>query len=161
MMYPRDAAHRPFYTSVFSRHRLKRLCTEFCCPAKGRHLIIRLTVSVTTCIVHLWFHFRSRQPGAPAYEPVPSPPTQQQDDLTGGFVRPLAVLLSLAVSLTAQTASVEGVVVNHVTGQPLSDVHVRVLTGDVATVSVERVYGAMSDSTGHFCAARDRSHATP
>ena len=65
-------------------------------------------------------------------------------------MRPIVVLLLLAVSLAAQTASVEGVVVNQATGQPLSDVHVRVLTGDVATVTVERVYGAMSDRAGHF-----------
>src|ERR1017187_5320286 len=68
----------------------------------------------------------------------------------GGFVRPIVVLLLLAASLAAQTASVEGVVVNQATGQPQSDVHVRVLTGDVATVTVERVYGAMSDRAGHF-----------
>jgi len=65
-------------------------------------------------------------------------------------VRPIGVLWLLAASLAAQTASVEGVVVNQATGQPMGDVHVRVLTGDVATVSVERVYGAMSDRTGHF-----------
>ena len=65
-------------------------------------------------------------------------------------MRPIVVLLLLAASLAAQTASVEGVVVNQATGQPLSDVHVRVLTGDVATVTVERVYGAMSDRAGHF-----------
>ncbi len=62
----------------------------------------------------------------------------------------LIAFLSLTGALAAQTASVEGVVVNHLTGQPLSDVHVRVLTGDIATVSVERVYGATSDRTGHF-----------
>src|ERR1039458_9251267 len=67
-----------------------------------------------------------------------------------GFVRPIVVLLLLAASLAAQTASVEGVVVNQATGQPLSDVHVRVLTGDVATVTVERVYGAITDRAGHF-----------
>lgn len=65
-------------------------------------------------------------------------------------MRPILVLLLLAASLAAQTASVEGVVVNQATGQPLSDVHVRVLTGDVATITVERVYGAMSDRAGHF-----------
>jgi len=65
-------------------------------------------------------------------------------------VRPIVVLFLLAASLAAQTASVEGVVLNQSTGQPLSDVHVRVLTGDVATLSVERVYGAMSDRAGHF-----------
>lgn len=65
-------------------------------------------------------------------------------------MKSVIVFLSLAASLTAQTATVEGVVVNHVTGQPLSDVHVRVLTGDVATISVERVYGAMSDRAGRF-----------
>jgi hypothetical protein len=65
-------------------------------------------------------------------------------------VRPIVVLLLLAASLAAQTASVEGVVLNQATGQPLSDVHVRVLTGDVATLSVERVYGAISDRAGHF-----------
>ena len=65
-------------------------------------------------------------------------------------MRPIVVLLLLAASLAAQTASVEGVVVNQTTGQPLSDVHVRVLTGDVATVTVERVYGAITDRAGHF-----------
>ena len=68
-------------------------------------------------------------------------------------MRPIVVALFaalLAPSLSAQTTGVEGVVVNQVTGQTLSDVHVRVLTGDVATLTVERVYGAMSDRAGHF-----------
>ena len=56
----------------------------------------------------------------------------------------------VAASLAAQTAAVEGVVVNQATGQPLSDVHVRVLTGDVASLIVERVYGAVTDRAGHF-----------
>jgi hypothetical protein len=42
------------------------------------------------------------------------------------------------------------VVVDQTTGKPLSDVHLRVLTGDVATLTVERVYGAMTDRAGHF-----------
>ena len=65
-------------------------------------------------------------------------------------MRPLVVLLLLAGSLAAQTASVEGVVVDQTTGKPLSDVHLRVLTGDVGTLTVERVYGAMTDRAGHF-----------
>ncbi|HUA59995.1 MAG TPA: carboxypeptidase-like regulatory domain-containing protein [Verrucomicrobiae bacterium] len=68
-------------------------------------------------------------------------------------MRPIVVALLAAfpvTSLAAQTAGVEGVVVNKVTGQPLSDVHLRVLTGDVATLTVERVYGAMTDRAGHF-----------
>jgi len=65
-------------------------------------------------------------------------------------VKLIAALLLLAASLAAQTASVEGIVVDQATGQPLSGVHVRVLTGDVASVTVERVYGAISDRAGHF-----------
>ncbi len=65
-------------------------------------------------------------------------------------MKSLVALLSLTASLAAQTAIVECVVVNQTTRQPLSDVHIRVLTGDVATVSVERVYGAISDRAGHF-----------
>jgi Carboxypeptidase regulatory-like domain len=65
-------------------------------------------------------------------------------------MKPLVLLSFLAASLAGQTASVEGVVVNQSTGQPLSGAHVRVLTGDVATVTVERVYGAISDAAGHF-----------
>jgi hypothetical protein len=65
-------------------------------------------------------------------------------------VRLLLILLLLAASLAAQTASVEGIVVDQATGKPLSDVHLRVLTGDVATLTVERVYGAMTDRAGHF-----------
>ena len=65
-------------------------------------------------------------------------------------MRPIVVMLMLAASLEAQSASVEGVVVNQVNGQPIGDVHVRVLTGDVATLTVERVYGAMTDRAGHF-----------
>ncbi len=56
----------------------------------------------------------------------------------------------LAAVAAAQTASVDGVVVNHVTGEPISGAHVRVLTGDVASISVERVYGAVSDQAGRF-----------
>ena len=65
-------------------------------------------------------------------------------------MRPIGVLFLLAASLAAQTASVEGTVVDQASGKPLSGVHVRVLTGDVATLSVERVYGAMTGRDGHF-----------
>lgn len=65
-------------------------------------------------------------------------------------MRPVVVLLTLVASMKAQPASVEGVVVNQATGQAMGDVHVRVLTGDLATLTVERVYGAMTDRAGHF-----------
>jgi hypothetical protein len=65
-------------------------------------------------------------------------------------MRPIAILFLLAASLAAQTASVEGTVVDQANGKPLSGVHVRVLTGDVASLTVERVYGAMTDRDGHF-----------
>jgi len=65
-------------------------------------------------------------------------------------MRPIGVLFLLAASLAAQTASVEGTVVDQATGKPLTGVHVRVLTGDVASLTVERVYGAMTDRDGHF-----------
>jgi protocatechuate 3,4-dioxygenase beta subunit len=60
-----------------------------------------------------------------------------------------------AAYLSAQQASLEGVAVNTVTGQPLSGVHVRILTGNFDSNNV--VYGAMSDRDGHFSIAGIRA----
>jgi hypothetical protein len=66
-------------------------------------------------------------------------------------VRPAILLLLLSAAVSAQLASIDGVVVNHATGQPLSGVHVRLITGDAFGFDVaDRAYGAISDKAGHF-----------
>jgi hypothetical protein len=56
----------------------------------------------------------------------------------------------LAASLAAQTGSIEGVVLNHADGKPLSNVHVTLLVPDMAGGGIEKAYGAISDRAGHF-----------
>jgi len=60
----------------------------------------------------------------------------------------------LAASLAAQTASLEGTVVDKTTGQPVSSAHVRLLSASaMAGQSIDRVYGALSDRAGHYSIA--------
>jgi hypothetical protein len=54
----------------------------------------------------------------------------------------------LTAALAAQPAGIDGVVVNHATGQPLSGVHVSLMTGDFGSGGI--AYGAISDKAGHF-----------
>jgi hypothetical protein len=63
----------------------------------------------------------------------------------------LSVLLLSAV-LHAQEGSVEGVVTNKATGQPLSGVQIHFLTGDFAGSNggISGAYGALSDQAGHY-----------
>ena len=61
-------------------------------------------------------------------------------------MRCTALLLLLCLGLAAQQAGIEGTAIHSVTGQPLSGVHVRMVTRS----AVSNVYGAISDSTGHF-----------
>jgi hypothetical protein len=68
-------------------------------------------------------------------------------------VRPAILLLILNAAIAAQPASIDGTVVNHATGQPLSGVHVRLMTGDFGSRGVEQAYGAISDKAGHFSVA--------
>jgi hypothetical protein len=56
----------------------------------------------------------------------------------------------LAAALAAQPAGIDGVVVNRATGQPLSGVHVRLMTGDFGNSGMDQAYGAISDKAGHF-----------
>jgi hypothetical protein len=56
----------------------------------------------------------------------------------------------LTAALAAQPAGIDGVVVNHATGQPLSGVHVRLMTGDFGNGASDQAYGAISDRAGHF-----------
>src|SRR5580692_7657376 len=65
-------------------------------------------------------------------------------------MRPAFLLLMLTAALAAQPAGIDGVVVNHVTGQPLSGVHVRLMTGDFGNGGIDQAYGAVSDKAGHF-----------
>jgi Carboxypeptidase regulatory-like domain len=66
-------------------------------------------------------------------------------------VRPAILLLLLSAALSAQPAGIDGVVVNHATGQPLSGVHVRLITGDAFGFDIaDRAYGAISDKAGRF-----------
>jgi hypothetical protein len=66
-------------------------------------------------------------------------------------VRLATLLLLLSAALSAQPASIDGVVVNHATGQPLSGVHVRLITGNAFGFdAADQAYGAISDKAGHF-----------
>ena len=71
-----------------------------------------------------------------------------------GYIRELmrygTLLFLLASGLTAQQASIEGVTVNAST-EPLSGVHVRLITGTFGGVT--GAYGAVSDRCGHFSMA--------
>jgi hypothetical protein len=58
--------------------------------------------------------------------------------------------LLFCVSLAAQTASIEGTVVNQVTGQPIEGVHLHFLMGDFSDGGYDPIYGAVSDRSGHF-----------
>jgi hypothetical protein len=63
-------------------------------------------------------------------------------------MRSVGLLWVSCACLTAQQAAIEGIAVHSVTGQPLSGVHVRLVARSHDGVS--NVYGAMSDSGGHF-----------
>jgi len=65
-------------------------------------------------------------------------------------MRPAILLLLLAAVLTAQPASIDGVVVNHATGQPISGVQIRLMTGDFGNGGIDQAYGAVSDKAGRF-----------
>ena len=74
-----------------------------------------------------------------------------------GYIQPMRraiVLVLFAGSAAAQQASLEGVAVNALTGEPLSGVHVKLVTGVMGGVTGS--YGAMSDRTGHFAIATVR-----
>ncbi len=66
-------------------------------------------------------------------------------------MRGLCLFLLSCALLVAQSASLEGVVVNVSTGEPLNGVHIRLLTG-LYENGVTAAYGAMSDRAGHFSA---------
>ena len=53
-------------------------------------------------------------------------------------------------NIAAQPASIDGTVVNHATGQPLSGVHLRLMHGDDGNSGIDEAYGAISDKAGHF-----------
>jgi hypothetical protein len=56
----------------------------------------------------------------------------------------------LTAAIAAQPASIDGTVINHATGQPLSGVHVRLITGNFGNAGIDQAYGAISDKAGHF-----------
>ncbi len=58
--------------------------------------------------------------------------------------------LLFCASLAAQTAGIEGTVVNQVTGQPIEGVHLHFLMGDFSDGGYDQIYGAVSDRSGHF-----------
>jgi hypothetical protein len=67
------------------------------------------------------------------------------------FLPPL-LLLTLSTSLLAQQGSLEGTVLNALTHEPLSGVHVRLIPGN-SVFAASTVYGATSDRDGHFSMA--------
>ncbi len=64
-------------------------------------------------------------------------------------MRAAVLLLLFCGCIGAQPAALEGMVVNSVTGEPLSGVHVRLLVGSPST-SPTVVYGAMTGPAGKF-----------
>src|SRR5581483_5031408 len=67
-----------------------------------------------------------------------------------GTIRTAMLLAAVASRLAAQTASMEGTVINRATGAPLAGVHLRMVTGNLATQVLTRTYGAITDRAGHF-----------
>lgn len=66
-------------------------------------------------------------------------------------MRAAILLISVCFCIVAQTAIFEGTAVNIATGEPLSGVHVRLLS--IGNQAIEGAYGAMSDRAGHFSIA--------
>jgi hypothetical protein len=66
----------------------------------------------------------------------------------------LAIAILFAVCLSAQQASLEGTTVDSLTGEPLSGVHVKLVTGIAGGATGS--YGAVSDRAGHFAIASIR-----
>ena len=64
------------------------------------------------------------------------------------------VLFLVSACLRAQQGSLEGTAIHAVTREPLSRVHVRLVTAGFAGIT--GAYGAMSDRTGHFSIATIR-----
>jgi hypothetical protein len=62
-----------------------------------------------------------------------------------------ALLLACCACLGAQTAAIEGVVVNQATGRPMAGVHVRFLS--MSSAAEGQPYGAISNAAGHFSIA--------
>jgi hypothetical protein len=62
-----------------------------------------------------------------------------------------ALLLACCACLGAQTAAIEGVVVNQATGRPMAGVHVRFLS--MSSAAEGQPYGAISNVAGHFSIA--------
>src|SRR5437870_4750256 len=69
-------------------------------------------------------------------------------------MRSATLFLLLPAALLAQQASLEGVALDKVTGQPLPGVHIMLITGVMNGVTGS--YGAVSDRTGHFSIATVR-----
>jgi protocatechuate 3,4-dioxygenase beta subunit len=63
-------------------------------------------------------------------------------------MRGVSLFLLFCACGAAQQASLEGVAVNAMTGQPLSGVHVRLV--EAPSAGQQQVYGAMSDQDGRF-----------
>ncbi len=63
-----------------------------------------------------------------------------------------AGLFLICVSLAAQQASIEGLVINQANQQPLSGVHIRLIASNMSA-GITAAYGAMSDRAGHFSIA--------
>ncbi len=60
----------------------------------------------------------------------------------------------LTATLAAQTASVEGTVVNKTTGEPVAGAHIRLIdSSGIQDQSFGLVYGAISDRAGHYSIA--------
>ena len=69
-------------------------------------------------------------------------------------MRSAILLLLLPAAILAQQASLEGIALDKVTGQPLPGVHIMLITGVMNGVTGS--YGAMSDREGHFSIATVR-----
>jgi protocatechuate 3,4-dioxygenase beta subunit len=67
-------------------------------------------------------------------------------------MRTAALFLLLAGALAAQPGSIEGVVLNQATGQPLGGVHIRLLDAMIVE-GATHAWGAATDAAGHFSIA--------
>jgi len=67
-------------------------------------------------------------------------------------VRTAALVLLLAAPVAAQQSSVEGIVLNRTSGQPIAGVHVRLFLG-IDIQNATQAYGAITDAAGRFSIA--------
>jgi hypothetical protein len=89
---------------------------------------------------------RGLQVGVPLYF------QNMEENLLQITVRTAALVLLFAAPVAAQQGSVEGVVLNRTSGQPIAGVHVRLILG-IDIQNATQAYGAITDAAGRFSIA--------